>query len=357
MRETEIVDAELVDDRPLPVPAAAHRPLLPAEFDDDLRARLAALDAASDEHAAEQRPDNTTRSYKSDWKTWTSFCAQLSIPPTAATRGTLRAFVKFLWEQEQRAYATIDRKLAGVSVTLRTQYGVVIDPEATKAAREMLKDYQRKAREAKEPERGRGKAPAMGLQYVRAIVAKCSDDIFGTRDRAMVLLGFAIAARRAELAGLMLRNITDDPDGHGLLVDVRVSKTDPRTVPVPYGEHEQTCPVRAWKAWVEAADITDPDRHAFRRIHHTGAVQPEGLSPQRAGDIITAAGARARCKVLFTGHSVRSGMATEARRAGKDPKAIAAITGHKPNSSVLHGYMQIVDRWDEDDNALIGIGL
>ncbi|MFB7738242.1 site-specific integrase [Streptomyces sp. NPDC056112] len=330
-------------------------PLLPDQFDPELRARLAALDAASDEHAAEQRPDNTTRSYASDWKTWEAFCTQLQIPTTAATRGTLRAFVDYLWNREKRAYATIDRKLAGVSVTLRTQHGVVIDPEATKAARELLKDYRRKAREAKEPERGRGKAPAMRLDALRLIVSKCDTDLFGLRDRAMVLLGFAIAARRAELAGLLLSNIREDPNG--LLVDVRVSKTDPRTVPVPYGEREQTCPVRAWKAWAEAAGIVDPDRHAFRRIHHTGAVQPQGLTPQRAGDIITAAGLRAGIEVLFTGHSVRSGMATEARRAGKDPKAIAQITGHKPNSSVLHGYMQIVDQWDEQDNALIGIGL
>jgi integrase len=338
----------------LPAPV---RPLLPGQFDDDLRARLAALDEASDAHAQDQRPTNTIRSYAADWKTWTAFCDTLQIPPTAATRGTLRAFVDFLWNREKRAYATIDRKLAGVAVTLRTQYGVVIDPEATKSAREMLKDYRKKAEEAEEPARGRGKAPAMRLDAVRLIVSKCSTDIFGVRDRAMVLLGFAIAARRAELAGLRLRNITDDPDGNGLLVEVRVSKTDPRTVPVPYGRSELTCPVRAWKAWADMAQIADPDRHAFRRIHHTGAVQPQGLTPQRAGDLITAAGLRAGFEVLFTGHSVRSGMATEARRAGKDPKAIAQITGHKPNSSVLHGYMQIVDRWDEEDNALIGIGL
>ncbi|KAF0646603.1 hypothetical protein K701_28040 [Streptomyces fradiae ATCC 10745 = DSM 40063] len=327
------------------------------EFDHDLQARLAALDAASDTHAQEQRPDNTTRSYASDWKTWAAFCAQLRIPPTAATPGTLRAFVDFLWNREKRAYATVDRKLAGVTVTLRQRYGVVVDPEATKAARELLKDYRRQAAEREEPVRGRGKAPAMRVDALRRIVEKCSDDIFGVRDRAMLLLGFSIASRRAELAGLRLRNVVEDPDGNGLVVDVVVSKTDPRTVPVPYGANPATCPVRAWKAWVELSGISDPDRHAFRRIHHTGTVQPQGLTPQRVGDIITAAGARARVPVLFTGHSVRSGMATEARRAGKDPKAIAQITGHKPNSSVLHGYMQIVDRWGEDDNALVGIGL
>jgi site-specific recombinase XerD len=340
----------------LPV-ALTEPPPLPSEFDADLRARLAALDAASDGHAAEQRPENTVLAYRADWKTWTVFCAQLQVPVTAATRGTLRAFVDYLWNREKRAYSTIDRKLAGVSVTLRQEYGVVIDPEDTKAAREMLKDYRRQAEENEEPARGRGKAPAMRVDALRQIVAKCSGDIFGVRDRAMLLLGFAIAARRAELAGLRLRNVVEDPDGNGLLVHVMVSKTDPRTVPVPYGAHPETCPVRAWKAWVERAQLVDPDRHAFRAIHASGAVQPKGITPARVGDIITAAGARARIPVLFTGHSVRSGMATEARRAKKDPKAIAQITGHKPNSKVLHGYMQIVDQWGEDDNALVGIGL
>ncbi|GAA3481671.1 tyrosine-type recombinase/integrase [Streptomyces yanii] len=106
-----------------------------------------------------------------------------------------------------------------------------------------------------------------------------------------------------------------------------------------------------------AAQIVDLDRHAFRRIHHTGSVQPQGLTPQRAGDLVTAAGLRAGFEELFTGHSVRSGMATEARRKGKDRKAIAAITGHKDGSKVLDGYMQIVDQWGENDNALFGIGL
>lgn len=328
-------------------------PLLPEQFDPELRARLAALDAASDEHASGQRPDNTTRAYRADWKVWTVFCADFQIPPTAATRGTLRAFVDYLWMRQKAAYSTVDRRLAGVTVTLRQQYGVVVDPEATKAARELLKDYRKKAEAAEEPARGRGKAPAMRLVDLRLIVSKCDTDIFGLRDRAMLLLGFSIAARRAELAGLRLRNIRDDDNG--LLVDVRVSKTEPRTVAVPYGKHEQTCPVRAWHAWRIAADIVDPDRHAFRRIHHTGAVQPHGLSPQRAGDLITAAGLRAGFEELFTGHSVRSGMATEARRKGKDRKAIAAVTGHADGSKVLDGYMQIVDRWGEQDNALVGL--
>lgn len=328
---------------------------LPEQFDDRLRARLAVLDTASDEHAATHRPHNTTRAYASDWKTWQAFCTQLQIPPTAATRGTLRAFVDYLWNREKRAHATIDRKITGVTVTLRQQYSVIVDPEATRAARELLKDYHKKAAETGEPERGRGKAPALRLDDLRHIVSLCDTSIFGLRDRTMLLLGFSIAARRAELAGLRLRNICDDDNG--LLVHVAVSKTAPRTVRVPYGSQPETCPVAAWKTWTHTARISEPDRHAFRRIHHTGAVQPQGLTPQSAGDVITAAGLRAGYETLFTGHSVRSGFVTEARRKGKDRKAIAAVTGHKDGSKVLDGYMQIVDQWGEQDNALIGLGL
>ncbi|MEU9578797.1 site-specific integrase [Streptomyces chilikensis] len=329
-------------------------PLLPDQYDPDLRARLATLDAASDTHADDQRPDNTRRAYAADWKVWQRFCAQLEVPPTAATRGTLRAFVKWLWEYERSAYSTIDRRLAGVVVTLRRPpYRVLVDPDATAAARELLKDYRRQAEAAEEPARGRGKAPALTLPKLRLIVSLCSTDVFGLRDRALLLLGFAIAARRAELAGLRLRNIHDDD--RGLVVDVRVTKTRPRTVAVPLQDVPDLCPVRAWHAWQTEAGITDPDLHAFRQIHHTGKVQPKGLTPGRIGDLITAAGLRAGVEEMFTGHSVRSGFATEARRAGKDRQAIAKVTGHADGSKVLDGYMQLVDQWGEKDNALVGL--
>ncbi|WUK09629.1 tyrosine-type recombinase/integrase (plasmid) [Streptomyces sp. NBC_00376] len=329
-------------------------PLLPHEFDDALRARLAELDAKAANHAQDQRPENTRNAYKADWKTWEAFCQQFQVSTTAATSGTLCAFVDYLWHREKRAYSTIDRKLAGVAVTLRLEpYRVIVDPEATKAARKLLKDYRRESESNEEPTRGRGKAPAMRIVDLQRIVSLCDTDVFGLRNRAMLLLGFAIAARRAELAGLRLRNIRDDDNG--LLIDVRVSKTHPRTVPVPFATNPDVCPVRAWKAWQQEAQITEPNLHAFRRIHHTGSVQSQGITPQRAGDLITAAGLRAGFEDLLTGHSVRSGMATEARRAGKDRKAIAAITGHKDGSKVLDGYMRIVDQWDENDNALIGL--
>jgi integrase len=342
-----------------PVPIeSAHTTVtpLPHEFDDQLRARLTAIDDASDDYAGSKRPHNTTRGYDSDWNTWKEFTSAAGLPTTAATRGTLRGFVTWLWEDQNRAPTTIDRKLSGVVVKLRREHRIIVDPDATKEARELLKDLEREAAVQQEAPRGRGKATAMRIHALRDIVSACPNTLAGLRDRATVLLAFALAGRRHEVAALMVRDLVLEHD-NGLVVSVRVSKTHPRVVAVPFGEHEETCPVRAWLSWKDAAGLTDPNTPALRRMHRHGGITRAGLTPQSVGNIITAAGKRAKIPIRFTGHSVRSGMLTEGRRAGKDRKALQAISGHKDGSKVLDGYIQIADRWREEDNGLKGIGL
>lgn len=314
---------------------------------------LAALDAASDEHAESMRPANTTRGYAGDWKSWERFTAAAGIPVTAASRGTFRAFVAWLWDSGA-APTTIDRRLTGITVTLRREHRVHVDREDTKAARELLRDYVRAAAAAREPERGRGHAAALLLADLRAMCAACPEGVAGIRDRALILLAFAVAGRRSEVAGLTVADVADDPNG--LLVSIRASKTKPRTVAVPYGSNPLTCPVRAWRAWKDAAVLDDPTGPAFCRVDRHGRILG-AMSGEAVGDAITRAGQRAGVEAHLTGHSARAGLATEARRAGKDRKAIAAVTGHVPGSAVLDRYIRSVDRWNADDNALIGLGL
>lgn len=314
---------------------------------------VAALDQASDEHAASMRPANTIRGYAGDWKVWERFAAEAGIPPTAASRGTLRAFVAALWKSGA-APSTIDRRITGVTVTLRRECGVEVSRNDTRDARELLRDYVRNAAAARQPERGRGHAAALMLADLRAMCAACPDGIDGVRDRALILLAFAVAGRRSEVAGLTVADVADDPNG--LLVSIRASKTKPRTVAVPYGSNPATCPVRAWRTWKDAAGLDDPTGPAFRRVDRHGRILG-AMSGEAVGVAITRAGQRAGIEAHLTGHSARAGLATEARRAGKDRKAIAAVTGHVPGSAVLDRYIRTVDQWDADDNALIGIGL
>jgi integrase len=124
-------------------------------------------------------------------------------------------------------------------------------------------------------------------------------DPAGCRDRALLLLGFAGALRRSELVGLDVADVTEGTDG--LTVHLRHSKTDQegagRTVGVPFGSNPATCPVRAWRGWLEVSGVTEGA--AFRPVaRHVvlGCLSPSGLeAPQRrAGAARDRAGAPER---------------------------------------------------------------
>ena len=59
--------------------------------------------------------------------------------------------------------------------------------------------------------------------------------------------------------------------------------------------------------------------------------------------------------VRWSGHWLRRGFATAARRAGHDLVRIGRHGGWKDGSAVLLGYLEDADRWT--DNPLIGVGL
>ena len=74
--------------------------------------------------------------------------------------------------------------------------------------------------------------------------------LIGIRDRAMLLLGFAGAMRRSELAALNVEDVEIKPQG--LFVTIQKSKTDQlgegQVIGIPYGSTYETCPVRSMQA-------------------------------------------------------------------------------------------------------------
>jgi site-specific recombinase XerC len=120
------------------------------------------------------------------------------------------------------------------------------------------------------------KAPILANQ-LRTLVQLIPDDLLGHRDRALLLLGFAMAARRSELIGLDVNDLEFTADG--LVVNIKKSKTDQegqgRKLGVPYGSTPLTCPVRAVRAWLDAANIKDGP--LFRAVGRWGHVQTRRL--------------------------------------------------------------------------------
>ncbi|MEV0137921.1 integrase [Streptomyces globisporus] len=336
------------------IPAA---PARPEDYDAATRSALEHIDLQAVRTVADGRPERTRTGYAQDWASWGKFCAASGVPPLAVTPGTLVMFVEWLWTQPGwkkgtfTAPSTIDRRLSGTVVSARADHDLKLEDGVARLARNRLKQLV-KEMEANGETRGRGQAPPLLVDHLVKISAACPDNLRGLRDRALVLMHFAVAGREHELAFNRVRDYAETPGG--IQADLRVSKVRPRVVPVPYGSRPSICPVRAWQAWREAADLTDPDGYAWRRLHsrwHT--VMKSGLQPESIGDIVTRAGERAGIDIRFTGHSPRRGLATSSRMKGHDQIVIAKQGGWAPHSKVLAGYLEVVDQWE--DNALLGV--
>jgi hypothetical protein len=149
----------------------------------------------------------------------------------------------------------------------------------------------------------------------------------GARDAAIILLGFASALRRSELAGLQLDDIEPKPEG--LLVRVRKSKTDPEAhgqlVGVAHGSHAETDPVTALDAWL-AIRGTDPGQ-LFTGFH----LDRIGSRPFTGSGLARMLKERAAAAGIpserVSGHSLRAGHATTAATNGVGLDRIAAQTG------------------------------
>ena len=86
----------------------------------------------------------------------------------------------------------------------------------------------------------------------------CYDDLSGSRDKAILLIGFAGAFRRSEIVGLQFSDI--QIGDAGLIITLRRSKTDQEgasfTKGIPIGTSDVTCPKCALEAWLQLAGIT-----------------------------------------------------------------------------------------------------
>jgi integrase len=158
-----------------------------------------------------------------------------------------------------------------------------------------------------------------------------SADPRATRDRALLLVGFAFAFRRSEVVRLRFDDVraTDE----GLVVTIPRSKTDPdgegQTVGIPYGSHPESCPVRALEVWLARSGITEG--FLFLAIGRSGGeASAKPLGDHQLAKIIrplaAAAGLDPRA---FSGHSLRPGLATSAAEGGASERSIMDQTPHR----------------------------
>lgn len=222
-------------------------------------------------------------------------------------------------------------------------------PTTSPAVREVMRGIRRKLKVAQKEA-----APAT-IGEIRRMIAHLPDNRLGLRDRALLLVGFAGALRRSELAALAVEDLQERPEG--LLATLRSSKTDQegqgRQIAIPRGRDKSTCPVTALQAWLtEAAIEAGP---IFRAVDRHGNISTEAISDRAVALVVKRRATQAGLDpATYSGHSLRAGFATTAAANGATERAIANQTGHK-SMEVLRRYIRIGTIWS--DNAATNLGL
>jgi integrase len=290
-------------------------------------AEVERLFESAKEHASDAKAENTKRAYRSDWRQFEEWSAGLHVSPLPATPEVTAAYVTHLAEMGRKP-SSIDRALVAISQAHKLA-GYNPSPTASVAVHETLKGIRRKLRTAQ-----RQAAPLL-VGHIRRIVELLPDNLSGIRDRAVLLVGFAGGFRRSELVGLDIEHITYVPEG--FVITLTSSKTDQegqgRKLGIPFGRKNDTCPVRALRAWLNAADIDSGP--LFRSVSRHGHAGKSRLSDKAVVFIVKRAVELAGYDPnQFSGHSLRSGLASSAAQAGKSERQIMAQTGHRSEKMV-----------------------
>jgi hypothetical protein len=134
------------------------------------------------------------------------------------------------------------------------------------------------------------------------------------------------------------------------------TKHSVRDAKTNYQDAPAVCPVEAWTAYrtrltgVAPPCCSEPTASAFvgvaRHDDVTGGMVPESVTRPIKG-----ISARAGIPLARTNHSLRIGLATTARRKGRDAVAIADQGGWARHSCSMNGYFQHVDGWEDSATA------
>ena len=159
--------------------------------------------------------------------------------------------------------------------------------------------------------------------------------IKASRNRALLLIGFADGLRHSEIADLVVSDITFGPDE--VRVYIRKSKTDQEqpghAKGIVYAEHPIYCPARSLKSWLQRAKVEE--ELLFRGVDRWGNVSENAMCHQSVSDLIKdlAAGSGLE-RSMCSGHSLQAGFTTQAARAGVPERIIIGHTRHKSKEMV-----------------------
>jgi len=198
------------------------------------------------------------------------------------------------------------------------------------------------------------------VPQIESILSTLPNKLIGTRDRALILLGFAGALRRSELVKVDVEDLTRTDEGFILRLggrdsagNIRRDKTNQTgnvvNIGIPLSKGE-TCPVTAIESWLAESGILNGA--LFRSVDRWGNIG-ERLSPIDVARAVQNAVKRSgKSSKGYSGHSLRAGLATEAAKKGKSTFAIKR-QGRWASSQTLDRYVRDAELFE--GNAVDGV--
>ena len=296
---------------------------------------VATLSDKANAYAMASKADNTKRAYRADWQHFSAWCNRQGLPALPAAPSTVANYLVDLIDpadpvEAPRRCSTIARRLTTISQAhLHAGHKSPTTDKAVVSTWQGIKRTHGTHRE--------GKAPTLAAD-LRLMVAALTTGAKSTRDKALLLLGFAGAFRRSELVALDVADLLFVSEG--LEVTIKRSKTDQEgqgTIKaIAYAPEAAVCPVRAVLDW-----LTTSQRKTgalFVDVNKAGRIGSDRLSDKAIARLVKSAAAAAGLDPAhYAGHSLRSGHVTTAYDAGADEGSISSVTGHK-SVTVLRQY-------------------
>jgi len=359
-----------------PAPIGADAKSVRAWFDDavetaepEMDGTLGAERAAAQAYQRMAKAKNTREAYRSAVRAWCDWCAKRDLPPLPACGEDVAAFLAAERRREMTPN-TIDLRRAAIRYLHRAA-GCPVPTDDACVSETVAGIRRDAAAKGQSPE----KKVAATAVIIQQLLAPIQDDLRGKRDRALLLVGFAGALRRSELASIRVERLEKTDRGLRLTMpQTKGSQTDSALVPLPYGQTE-LCPVRALNAWLAAAGITDGP--VFRRIwlpargrgkRPTGGEVPAdrgnagqsavdvppplpqigkaALTTRSIADIVQArAVAAGFARRDLAGHSLKRGALSTGMDRGIHPAKLKRLGRHK-SFDVLGEYLEFGDLFD-----------
>ncbi|MDF9301996.1 tyrosine-type recombinase/integrase [Tritonibacter mobilis] len=312
------------------------------------------VDTARD-YAKASTAENTNKAYAADWKHFARWCRLKGAEPLPPSPEMIGLYLTDLaapaGPSPALSVSTIDRRLSGLAWNY-SQRGFALDRKDRHITTVLAGIKRKHARPPMQKE-------AILPEDILAMVATLPFDMRGLRDRAILLIGYAGGLRRSEIVSLDVGKndtpdsggwieILDGKDGGGAVLTLN-AKTGWREVEIGRGSSDQTCPVHALDQWLHFAKIDFGP--VFVRTSRDGKKALEArLSDKHVARLIKStvlkSGIRADLPekdrlALFSGHSLRAGLASSAE---VDERYVQKQLGHA-SAEMTRRYQRRRDRF------------